>query len=301
MKATILGAQQIELGLDEIVVTGGMESMSNVPHYSLLRKGTKLGDTTFTDGMIKDGLTDVYNQCQMGNVVELSVTEYGISRQQQDEYALLSYARATEATQQGKFKSEITPVTVTEKTGERVITEDEDIFKIIPEKVAKLKPAFDKNGTITAANASNINDGAAALVLASKQAVERYNLKPLAKIIAYADAAQAPERYATTPALAIPKALERAGLSIADIDYFEINEAFAAVTLANQKILGLDINKVNVYGGAVAMGHPLGTSGARIICTLLSVLQQQGGKYGVAAICNGGGGASAMVIENLNH
>lgn len=301
MKATILGAQQIELGLDEIVVTGGMESMSNVPHYSLLRKGTKLGDSTLTDGMIKDGLTDVYNQCQMGNVVELSVTEYGISRQQQDEYALLSYARATEATRHGKFKNEITPVTVTEKTGERVITEDEDIFKIIPEKVAKLKPAFDKNGTITAANASNINDGAAALVLASKQAVEKYSLKPLAKIIAYADAAQAPERYATTPALAIPKALERAGLSIADIDYFEINEAFAAVTLANQKILGLDIDKVNVYGGAVAMGHPLGTSGARIICSLLSVLHQQGGKYGVAAICNGGGGASAMVIESLNH
>jgi acetyl-CoA C-acetyltransferase len=301
MKATMLGAQQIQLGMEDLVITGGMESMSNVPHYSLLRKQIKLGDETFTDGLLKDGLTDVYNRFHMGKAAELCVSKYGLTREQQDAYALLSYAKAAKAGKEGKFKNEIIPIQLIQKNGEVMFREDEDVYKIIPEKVSKLKPSFDKNGTITAANASNLNDGAAALVLASKETVEKYKLKPMAKIISYADAAQAPEWFTTTPSLAIPKALERAKLSLSDIDFFELNEAYAAVILANQKILGLDINKVNAYGGAVAMGHPLGASGARIICTLLSVLNQEGGKYGIAAICNGGGGASAMIIENLIH
>jgi len=299
MKATMLGTQQIQLGLEDLVMTGGMESMSNVPHYALLRKQVKLGDETFIDGLLKDGLTDVYNNLHMGNAAEMCVTKYGLTREQQDEYALRSYANAAKATKDGKFRNEIIPFTVAQKTGDIALTEDEDIYKIIPEKIAKLKPTFDINGTITAANASNLNDGAAALLLASKAAVEKYGVQPLARIIAYADAAQAPEWFTTAPSVAIPIALKRAGLGLAQIDYFEINEAYAAVVLANQQILGLDSNKVNVYGGAVAMGHPLGASGARIICTLTSVLQQEGGKYGVAAICNGGGGASAIVIENL--
>ena len=300
MKATMLGAQQIELGLENLVVTGGMESMSNVPHYALLRKPVKLGDAGFTYGLLKDGLTDVYHQMHMGNAAELCVTKYNLTREQQDEYAVSSYAKATKATQEGKFKNEIIPITVSQKNGETIIQDDEDIYKIVPDKVSKLKPIFDKNGTITAANASNLNDGAAALLLASKEAVTKYNLKPIARIVAYADAAQAPEWFTTSPALAIPKALKQANLTLNDIAYFEINEAYAAVVLANQKILGLDLNKVNVYGGAVAIGHPLGASGARIICTLISVLKQEGGRYGVAAICNGGGGASAIVIENIN-
>lgn len=299
MKATMIGAQQIQLGLSDIVITGGMESMSNVPHYNYTRKGNKYGDVQLVDGMIKDGLWDVYNDYHMGSAAELCATKYNISRQAQDDYALGSYAKATKATKDGKFNNEIAPVSVKQKAGSVLITEDEDIYKVIPEKVGKLPPAFEKNGTITAANASNLNDGAAALILASGDAVEKYNLKPLARIVSFADAAQAPEWFTTAPSVAIPKALERAGLTIADIDYFEINEAYAAVALANMEILGLDSNKVNLYGGAVAIGHPLGTSGARIICTLLSVLQQEGGRYGVAAICNGGGGASAIVIENL--
>jgi acetyl-CoA C-acetyltransferase len=300
MKATILGAQQIQLGLEDLVMTGGMESMSNVPHYSTLRKPIKLGDEILVDGLLKDGLTDAYHHFHMGNLAELSATKYGLSREQQDEYALNSYAKATAATQNGKFKNEIIPIPLVQKTGTILFNEDEDIYKIIPQKVAVLTPTFDKNGTITAANASNLNDGAAAILLASKAAVEKYNLQPLAKIISYADAAQAPEWYATTPSLAIPKALKRAQLELSDIDFIEINEAYSAVVLANQKILGFDLNKTNVYGGAVAMGHPLGASGARIICTLLHVLKQEGGKYGLAAICNGGGGASAIVIENIN-
>jgi acetyl-CoA C-acetyltransferase len=301
MKATVLGAQQIQLGLEDLVMTGGMESMSNSPHYAILRKPIKMGDETFIDGLLKDGLTDVYHNFHMGNAAEMCVRKYDITREQQDEYALQSYSKAAEATKRGKFKSEIIPIKIINKTGESILHEDEDIYKIIPEKVSKLKPTFDKEGTITAANASNLNDGAAAILLASKEAVEKYNLKPLAKIISYADAAQEPEWFATAPALAIPKALKRANLSINDIDFFELNEAYASVILANQKILGFDLNKTNVYGGAVAMGHPLGASGARIICTLISVLKQEGGKYGIAAICNGGGGASAIVIENINN
>jgi acetyl-CoA C-acetyltransferase len=299
MKATAFGAQQIQLGLSDLVVTGGMESMSNTPHYQYIRKPNKFGHTTLIDGMIKDGLWDVYNDYHMGSAAEFCAREYGFTREDQDKYALASYARAAQASKAGKFAGEIIPVTVKQKTADITINEDEDIYKVIPEKVSKLSPVFEQDGTVTAANASNLNDGAAALVLASKEAVEKYNLKPLAKIIAFADAAQTPERYATTPALAIPKALKMAGLSIDQIDYFEINEAYAVVALANQKILNIDPNKLNAYGGAVAMGHPLGVSGARIICTLLSVLKQEGGKYGVAGICNGGGGASAMVVENL--
>lgn len=299
MKATILGAQQIQLGLESMVITGGMESMSNVPHYTNKRKINKLGNEILIDGLLKDGLTDVYNDFHMGNAAELCVEKYKLTREQQDGYALKSYEKAAKATKEGKFKNEIIPFTLKQKQGETVITEDEDIYKIIPEKVSKLKPSFVKDGTITAANASNLNDGAAALLLASKEAVEQYNLKPLAKIIGYADAAQAPEWFTTAPSIAIPKALKRANLQLDDIDFFEINEAYAAVALANQIELGLDPQKINVYGGAVALGHPLGASGARIICTLVFVLQQEKGKYGIAAICNGGGGATAIVIENL--
>ncbi len=299
MKATAIGAQQIQLGLEEIVVTGGMESMSNAPHYSLLRKTTKLGHETFIDGLLKDGLTDVYNNFHMGNAAELCAEKYGLSREQQDEFALESYAKANQATKSGKFSSEIIPIRIQTKRGEIVVSEDEDVFKVIPEKVPLLPSVFVENGTITAANASNLNDGAAALILASGEAVEKYNLKPLAKIIGYADAAQAPEWFTTAPSIAIPKALKQANLNLEQIDFFEINEAYAAVALANEQILGLDKKKVNVYGGAVAIGHPLGASGARILCTLISVLRQENGKYGVAAICNGGGGASAMVIEKL--
>lgn len=299
MKATMLGAQQIQLGIDNLVVTGGMESMSNVPHYIMHRKSNKLGDANFVDGILRDGLHDVYHKFHMGNAAEMAVRKYNLTREAQDAYALSSYEKAIEATKAGKFKGEIVPIEVKQKGGSITITDDEDIYKIIPEKVGKLAPAFEKGGTITAANASNLNDGAAALLLASKAAVEKYGLKPLAKIIGYADAAQAPEWFTTSPSVAIPKALEQAGLNLEDIDYFELNEAYAAVILANQQILGLPLDKVNVYGGAVAIGHPIGTSGARIITTLTSVLKQEGGKYGVAAICNGGGGASAIVIENL--
>lgn len=301
MKAVTLGAQQIQLGLENLVMTGGMESMSNVPHYVNIRKGNKLGHEAMVDGLLKDGLSDVYHHISMGQIAEMSVKKYNISREEQDAFALHSYEKAAKATKSGKFFNEIIPVKVASKNGEIEVIEDEDIFKIIPEKVTKLKPSFETNGTITAANASNINDGAAAILLASKEALEKYNLKPLAKIIAYADAAQAPEDYATSPSKAIPKALAQAKLQLKDIDFIEINEAFSAVILANQKILGFDLANTNVYGGAVAMGHPLGTSGARIIVTLLSVLQQEGGKYGLAAICNGGGGATALIIENLNH
>jgi acetyl-CoA C-acetyltransferase len=301
MKAVMLGAQQIQLGLENIVMTGGMESMSNVPHYVNLRKTNKLGHDTMVDGLLKDGLSDVYHQISMGQIAEMSVKKYHITREEQDTFALHSYEKAAAATKSGKFNAEIATIKIASKNGEVAIQEDEDIFKIIPEKVTKLKPSFETNGTITAANASNINDGAAAILLASKKALEKYNLKPIAKIISYADAAQAPEDYATSPSVAISKALTQAQLQLSDIDYIEINEAFSAVILANQKILGFDLAKTNVYGGAVAMGHPLGASGARIIVTLLSVLKQEVGKYGSAAICNGGGGASAIIIENINH
>jgi acetyl-CoA C-acetyltransferase len=301
MKAVMLGAQQIQLGIDDVVVAGGMESMSNVPHYINQRQGNKLGHGVLTDGLLKDGLTDVYNNFHMGNAAEMCVRKYGITREEQDAYALLSYGRAAKAFAAGKFDNEVIAIDVKQKTGTVTINRDEDVYKLIPEKVPTLKPSFEEGGTITAANASNLNDGAAALVLVSAEMLEKYNLQPLAKIIGYADAAQAPEWFTTSPSIAIPKALAQAGLSQDDIDYFEINEAYAAVILANQKILGLNPDRINIYGGGVAMGHPIGASGARIITTLISVLGQEGGRYGVAAICNGGGGASAVVIENLQN
>lgn len=300
LKAAGLAAQQIQLGAAHLVMAGGMESMSNAPHYVNLRKTTKLGHEQFTDGLLKDGLTDVYHNFHMGNAAEMCVAKYGLTREQQDAFALQSYAKAAAATKNGKFKNEIIPVAVMGRAGEDQFDSDEDVFKVIPDKVAKLKPVFDAAGTITAANASNLNDGAAAILLASREAVEKYNLRPLAKIIAFADAAQAPEWFTTSPSVAIAKTLEQAGLGISDISYIEINEAYAAVVLANQQILGIPAEKINIYGGAVAIGHPLGASGARILCTLVSVLNQEGGKYGMAAICNGGGGATAMLIENLN-
>src|SRR5690606_37866993 len=301
MKETVLGAQQIQTGIDEIVVTGGMASMSSVQHYAYLRNGTKLGNVMLTDGMSKDGLWDVYNDFHMGSAAELGIKKYGHTRPQLDDYALLSYKKAQEATEQGKFKNELVAVNVQGKKEIITVDKDEDIYKLIPEKVAQLKPAFEKDGLLTAANSSNLNDGAAALILASEEAVKKYNLKPLAKIVSYADAAQAPEWFTTSPSIAVTKALKQANLNLSDINYFEINEAYASVILSNQQILGFDINKVNMYGGAVALGHPIGVSGARIIVTLMNVLQQEKGKYGVAAICNGGGGASAIVIENLNN
>ncbi len=300
MKAVMLGAQQIQLGNSEIVMTGGMESMSNVPHYNYIRKGNKYGDVTLIDGMIRDGLWDVYNDYHMGSAAELCARTYNITREAQDNYAIESYSRAARAANDGKFDLEIVPVMINQKEKIITINKDEDVYKLIPEKVAKLKPAFEVDGTVTAANASNLNDGAAALLLVSKEALIKFRLNPIARISGFADAAQAPEWFTTSPSKAIPKALDNAGLVMTDIDFFEINEAYAAVALANQQILNIDQKKLNVYGGSVAIGHPLGASGARIICTLLSVLRQEGGKYGVAAICNGGGGASAIVLENMD-
>jgi len=300
LKAVMIGAQQIQLGAENLLIAGGMESMSNAPHYAFTRKAVKLGNTQLVDGLLKDGLTDAYQQIHMGKVAEICAQAFAISRREQDAYALLSYEKAAFATRNGKFK-EIIPVPITTKGEASLFQEDEDIFKVKPDKMAKLPPVFEEGGTITAANASNLSDGAAALVLASATAVQEYGLKPNARILSYADAAQAPEWFTTAPSVAIRKALLKCRLAVEDIDFWEINEAYAAVVIANAKLLELDLKKVNVYGGAIAIGHPLGTSGARIVCTLLSVLEQEGGRYGVAAICNGGGGASAMVIENLNH
>lgn len=300
MKSAMIGAQQIQLGLENIIMTGGMESMSNVPHYTHLRHGKKLGDTTLTDGLIKDGLWDVYNDFHMGSAAELGVKKYGLTRQQLDDYALLSYKRAQDAASNSKFSNELISISIEGRKGTTVIDRDEDIDKLIPEKISLLKPAFENDGSLTAANSSNLNDGAAAIILGSSEAVQQYNLTPLAKIIAYADAAQSPEWFTTTPSIAISKVLKQAGLSLSDIDYFEINEAYSSVILSNQQILGYDLDKVNVYGGAVALGHPIGASGARIITTLVNVLRQEKGRYGIAAICNGGGGASAILIENIS-
>ena len=300
MKAAALAAQQIQLGLEHLVVAGGMESMSNAPHYAQIRQPHKSGHAALTDGMIKDGLWDVYNNFHMGSAAEIGVRKFGISRAELDAYAVASYEKAVRATEEGKFKREIEALSFTSKKGEQRIENDEDIFKLIKEKVPQLPPVFEQGGLLTAANSSNLNDGAAALILASEQAVKKHGLTPLARIAGYADAAQAPEWFTTAPARAIPKALKQAGLMLSQIDFFEINEAYASVPISNQMLLGIDPNKVNVYGGAVAIGHPIGASGARLLVTLVSTLMQQGGKYGTAAICNGGGGASAMVIENLN-
>ncbi|HFK5511749.1 TPA: acetyl-CoA C-acyltransferase [Elizabethkingia anophelis] len=299
MKAVVFGAQQIQLGIDNVVLAGGMESMSNTPHYAYMRNGNKFGHATLTDGMIKDGLWDVYHDFHMGNAAEIGIRHFGFTWEQLDNFALNSYKRAQEATQKGKFSNEIVPVPVRYKKEESLFVEDEDIYKVIPEKMASLPSVFEKDGLLTAANSSNLNDGASVLLLASEGAVAKYNLKPLAKIIGYADAAQAPEWFTTTPAVAIPKALKKAGLELEDIDYYEINEAYASVILSMQELLEISPDKINVYGGAVAIGHPIGASGARILTTLTHVLQQENGKYGVAAICNGGGGATAIVIEKM--
>jgi len=301
-KAIMLGAQSIALGQNDIVVAGGMESMSNVPYYlDKARNGYRLGNGQLTDGLIKDGLWDVYNDYHMGSAAELCATECKVSREDQDAYAIESYKRAQNAQSEGRFASEITPVELKDKKGEVTFfagDEEPNAFKF--DKIASLKPVFKKDGTVTAANASTLNDGAAAVVLMSAEKAAEMGIKPLARIIAYADAQQAPEWFTTTPSKAIPLALHRAGLSAAQIDYFEINEAFSVVSIANNRLLGLDPAKVNVNGGAVAIGHPLGASGARIVVTLLHVLQQKNARYGTAGICNGGGGASAIVIENLS-
>ncbi|MFD0749109.1 acetyl-CoA C-acyltransferase [Mucilaginibacter calamicampi] len=301
MKAVMLAAQSIALGQNDIIVAGGMESMSNVPYYlDKARTGYRLGNGQLTDGLLKDGLWDVYNDYHMASAAELCATECNISREEQDAYAVLSYQRALKAQAEGKFSDEITAVELKDKTGSSTfLSTDEEPQKVKFEKIASLKPTFKKDGTITAANASTLNDGAAALVLMSEEKATALGLKPLARILSYADAQQAPEWFTTAPSKALPLALHRAGLNITDIDFFEINEAFAVVAIANNQQMALDASKVNVNGGAVSLGHPLGASGARIMVTLLHVLQQNNGRYGAAGICNGGGGASAIVIENL--
>jgi acetyl-CoA C-acetyltransferase len=300
MKSIMLGAQTILAGDNHVVVVGGMENMSQTPHYVDGRNGTKFGNITMLDGITKDGLLDVYNKVPMGNCAELCAREHNITREDQDNFAITSYTRAAEAWKAGRFDNEIVPVSVPQRKGDPIlVSEDEEYKNVFLDKIPGLKPAFDKDGTITAANASTLNDGASALVLASAEAVEKYGLKPIAKIVSYADAAQAPEWFTTAPSLAVPKALEKAGLKTSDVDYWELNQAFSVVGLANIKILGLDPSKVDVNGGAVALGHPLGNSGSRVIVTLINVLKQNNAKIGAAGICNGGGGASAMVIENI--
>ncbi|RZJ80170.1 MAG: acetyl-CoA C-acyltransferase [Flavobacterium sp.] len=301
IKAIMLAAQSIALGQNEIVVAGGMESMSNVPYYlDKARNGYRLGHGQITDGLVKDGLWDVYNDYHMGSAAELCASECNISREDQDNFAVNSYKRAQSAQADGKFNDEIIAVEIKDRKGDiTLFDKDEEPNAVKFDKIPGLKPVFKKDGTVTAANASTLNDGAAALVLMSAEKAAELGIKPLAKVLAYADAQQAPEWFTTTPSKAIPLALTRANLTTSDVDYFEINEAFSVVSLANNKELGLQEDKVNVNGGAVAIGHPLGASGARIVVTLLSVLAQNNGKIGVAGICNGGGGASAIVIENL--
>ncbi len=302
MKSIALAAQSILLGDADIVVAGGMESMSNVPYYSpLLRWGNKYGDVTLVDGLAKDGLTDVYDGKAMGNAAELCAKECGISRADQDAFAIESYKRSQAAWEKGAFAHEVVPVEIPQRKGDPVvINKDEEPFNVKFDKIPSLNPAFQKEGTVTAANASTMNDGAAALVLMSSDKAKELGLKPIARIRSWADAEQAPEWFTTTPSLAVPKAVSKAGLQMSDISYWELNEAFAVVGIENTRRMRLDPAKVNVHGGAVSLGHPLGASGARIIVTLLHVLKAHGGKYGAAGICNGGGGASAMVIENLD-
>lgn len=298
MKAVILAAQSIALGDNDIVVAGGMENMSLIPHYLHVRSGNKFGPATLIDGMQKDGLVDAYDQNAMGVCADACAVEYNFSREDQDAFAIQSYERSTEAWQNGMFNEEIIPVSVPQRRGEPLtVTEDEEYKNVVLQKIPQLRPAFTKDGTVTAANASTINDGAGALILMSKEKAESLNLIPLATIKGYADAAQEPKWFTTAPAKALPKALAKAGISIADVDYFEFNEAFSVVGLANMKILGLTDSNVNVNGGAVSLGHPLGCSGARILITLIHVLKQNNAKIGAAAICNGGGGASAIIIE----
>ena len=301
MKAIMMGAQSIILGDADVVVAGGMENMSQVPFYSpSTRWGNKYGNTQLIDGLAKDGLTDVYKDYAMGTAAELCARECKISREAQDEYAIESYKRSQAAVNEGKFKEEIVGVEIPQRKGERILfLKDEEPFNVKFDKIPELKSAFEKGGSVTAANASTMNDGAAALVLMSKEKADELGLKPIAKIVSYADAEQAPEWFTTTPSIALPKAVANAGLKMEDIEYTELNEAFSVVGIVNAQKMNLDLKKVNVNGGAVSLGHPLGCSGARIIVTLINVLKQNGGKIGAAGICNGGGGASAMVIENL--
>ncbi|WP_374950757.1 acetyl-CoA C-acyltransferase [Mucilaginibacter sp.] len=302
MKAIMLAAQSIANGDNDIIVAGGMESMSNVPYYlDKARNGYRLGNGQIIDGLVKDGLWDVYNDYHMGSAAELCAVDCNVTREEQDAFAIQSYQRAQKSQTEGKFKNEITPVELKDKKGEvTLFTDDEEPATVKFDKIPTLKPVFQKDGTVTAANASTLNDGAAALVLMSKEKAEAMGIKPLARILSFADAQQAPEYFTTSPSKAIPLALQKANLEADQIDFYEINEAFSVVSLANNKLMNLDSNKVNVNGGAVAIGHPLGASGARIIVTLINVLQQNNGKLGAAGICNGGGGASAMVIENLS-
>lgn len=300
LKTVMLGSQSIQLGHAHVVVAGGTESMTNIPYYlPKARNGLRYGDGQILDGLVKDGLTDAYNKQPMGNCAELCAEEFKFSRADQDNFAEQSYRRAIAAQKSGAFKNEIVPVEIKTKQGTIVVDTDDEPTKVNFDKMRSLPTVFKKNGTVTAANASVLSDGAAAVMLVSGSKARSSNLNVLGRVVAYADAEQHPEKFTTSPSLAIPKALQRAGLSIKDIDLFEINEAFSVVALANQKLLGLDPNRVNIYGGAVSLGHPLGASGCRILVTLLNALKQTNGRYGVAAICNGGGGASAVVVERL--
>lgn len=300
MKSIMLAAQSISLGDADIVVAGGMENMSMIPHYQHARTGSKFGSIKMEDGMQKDGLVDAYEQVAMGICADACATEYKFSREEQDAFAIESYNRSAKAWKEGKFADEIVPVEIPQRRGEPIIfDEDEEYKNVKMEKIPALRPAFTKEGTVTAANASTINDGGAALVLMSAEKAKELGITPLAKITGYADAAQEPKWFTTAPAKALPKALAKAGITINDVDYFELNEAFSVVGLANMKILGLHSEKVNINGGAVSLGHPLGVSGARIIIALTSILKQNNAKIGAAGICNGGGGASAMVIERI--
>ena len=298
MKSVMMGAQSIALGDNEIVVAGGMENMSLIPHYIHMRNGQKFGPATLMDGMQRDGLVDAYDQNAMGVCADACAEEYNFSREDQDAFAIQSYERSAAAWKAGKFSDEVIPVEVPQRRGEPVVVNEDEEFKNVKmEKIPALRPAFTKEGTVTAANASTINDGAAALVLMSAEKAKSLGISPLATIKSYADAAQEPKWFTTAPAKALPKALEKAGIGLDDVDFFEFNEAFSVVGLANIKLLGLDDSKVNINGGAVSLGHPLGCSGARILVTLINVLQQQGANIGAAAICNGGGGASALVLQ----
>ncbi|MBV2226160.1 MULTISPECIES: thiolase family protein [unclassified Sphingobacterium] len=300
MKAISIGVQQILLGDAQVVIAGGMENMSQVPFYdTAARWGAKYGDQKLTDGIQKDGLTDVYSDKAMGNCGELCAEKYEISRADQDEYAIQSYTRSKIAWETGKFKNEVVPVEVKSRKGSVMVDEDEEFKNINFEKVSQLKTSFKTDGTITAANASTLSDGAAAVILMSEEKVNELGVKPLAEVIAYADAEQSPEWFTTTPTAATQKVLQKVGLTVDDIDYFEFNEAFSVVALANAKLLDISEDQMNVYGGAVSLGHPLGCSGARIIVTLTSVLHQENGQLGLAAICNGGGGASAMILKKI--
>jgi acetyl-CoA C-acetyltransferase len=300
MKSIAIGTQNILLNDSQVVIAGGMESMSNVPFYAdQMRWGNKYGNSLLIDGLAKDGLTDVYDGKAMGNAAELCASTCGISREAQDAFAIESYRKAQDAWKAGKFKSEVVAIEIQKKGESLRLEQDEEPFNVKFEKIPTLKPAFQKDGTVTAANASSMNDGASVMILVNEEKLKQLGLKPLARILSYADAEQAPEWFTTSPAIAVPRAIQKAGLKMEDISYWELNEAFSVVGIENSKRMQLNPSKVNIHGGAVALGHPLGCSGARILVTLLHILQQQKARYGAAGICNGGGGASAMVIENL--